>query len=234
MWAEDDPTARFTKNFLKRCRVYQFHDTSLTANLRDYSALDQGRHLYADGGNLSAVLLDLRAQSPNDYASIVRTLQAVLPWFEDFELEPEGRKGVLLRWRMVGRGDYVFGPGQLSDGSLRIMAMVTLLLLPMDRQPDVIILDKPELGLRHELALIAVGQHAFGARLLPSWRRHGSAGALPSRVMNWRDKVYVDMFTAMERGPRSATKPSAWQNYFLSKYASRISVSREADSAMAD
>ncbi|MCY2979927.1 MAG: AAA family ATPase [Planctomycetota bacterium] len=157
LWAEDDPTARFTKNFLKRCRVYQFHDTSLTANLRDYSALDQGRHLYADGGNLSAVLLDLRTQSPNDYASIVRTLQAVLPWFEDFELEPEGRKGVLLRWRMVGRGDYVFGPGQLSDGSLRIMAIVTLLLLPMDRQPDVIILDEPELGLHPAAEQVIAG-----------------------------------------------------------------------------
>ena len=157
LWAEQDPTARLTKNFLKRCRVYQFHDTSLTANLRDYSALDQGRHLYADGGNLSAVLLDLRTQSPNDYASIVRTLQAVLPWFEDFELEPEGRKGVLLRWRMVGRGDYVFGPGQLSDGSLRIMAIVTLLLLPMDRQPDVIILDEPELGLHPAAEQVIAG-----------------------------------------------------------------------------
>jgi len=35
---------------------------------------------------------------------------------------------VLLRWRMVGRGDYLFGPGQLSDGSLRIMALVSLSL----------------------------------------------------------------------------------------------------------
>ena len=66
---------------------------------------------------------------------------------EDFVLEAEGRKGVLLRWRMVGRGDYLFGPGQLSDGSLRIMALVSLLLLPVDRMPDVIILDEPELGL---------------------------------------------------------------------------------------
>ena len=48
---------------------------------------------------------------------------------------------------MVGHGDYVFGPSQLSDGSLRIMALVSLLLLPVDRMPDVIILDEPELGL---------------------------------------------------------------------------------------
>ena len=35
------------------------------------------------------------------------------------------------------------------------------------------------------------------ARLLPSWRRHGSAGASPSRVMNWLDKVDEDMFTGV-------------------------------------
>jgi predicted ATPase len=147
LWADNDPTARFAKNFFQRCRVYQFHDTSLTAHLRDYTPTDQGRYLFADGGNLSAVLLDLRESAPEDYASIVRTLRAVLPWFEDFVLEAEGRKGVLLRWRMVNRGDYLFGPGQLSDGSLRIMALVTLLLLPVDRMPNVIILDEPEQGL---------------------------------------------------------------------------------------
>lgn len=159
LWADNDPTARFTKNFLRRCRVYQFHDTSLTSHLRDYSPTDQGRHLLADGGNLSAVLLDLKVNDKelNDYASIVRTLKAVLPWFEDFELEPEGNKGVLLRWRMKGRGDYLFGPSQLSDGSLRIMALVTLLLLPPERLPSVIILDEPELGLHPAAEQVIAG-----------------------------------------------------------------------------
>lgn len=147
LWAENDPTARFAKSFLRRCRVYQFHDTSLTAHIRDYTPLDQNRYLFADGGNLSALLLDLREHAPEDYGTIVRAVQSVLPWFGDFALEAEGRRGVLLRWRMVGRGDYLFGPGQLSDGSLRIMALITLLLLPEDRMPNVLILDEPELGL---------------------------------------------------------------------------------------
>jgi predicted ATPase len=147
LWAEQDVTARFAKAFLQRCRVYQFHDTSLTSHLRDYTPSDQSRHLYADGGNLAAVLLDLRTEHPAEYLSIVRHLQTVLPWFEDFELEAEGRKGVLLRWRMKGRGDYLFGPHQLSDGSLRIIALLTLLNLPEKRLPNVMILDEPELGL---------------------------------------------------------------------------------------
>lgn len=103
------------------------------------------------------MLLDLRSAAPDDYASIVRTLRAVLPWFEDFVLEAEGQRGVLLRWRMVGRGDYLFGPGQLSDGSLRIMALVTLLLLPEDRLPRLIILDEPELGLHPAAESVIAG-----------------------------------------------------------------------------
>lgn len=157
LWADNDTTARFAKSFFQRCRVYQFHDTSLTSNLRDYTPSDQGRYLFADGGNLSAVLLALRESSLDDYSTIVRTLQAVLPWFEDFVLEAEGQKGVLLRWRMVGRADYVFGPGQLSDGSLRIMALISLLLLPPDRLPNVIIMDEPELGLHPAAEAVIAG-----------------------------------------------------------------------------
>lgn len=157
LWADNDPTAKFAKSFLQRCRVYQFHDTSLTSHFHDYASLDRGRYLFADGGNLAAVLLDVRESMPEDYAAIVRALRAVLPWFEDFALEAEGRQGVLLRWRMAGRGDYLFGPGQLSDGSLRIMALVTLLLLPQDRMPDVIILDEPELGLHPAAEQVIAG-----------------------------------------------------------------------------
>jgi predicted ATPase len=58
---------------------------------------------------------------------------------------------------MVGHGDYLFGPGQLSDGSLRIMALVTLLLLPPERLPDVIILDEPELGLHPAAEQVIAG-----------------------------------------------------------------------------
>ncbi len=50
LWAENDPTARFAKKFLQRCRVYQFHDTSLTSHLRDYTPTDQSHYLYAGGG----------------------------------------------------------------------------------------------------------------------------------------------------------------------------------------
>lgn len=52
----------------------------------------------------------------------------------------------MLNWREKGR-DYLFGPHQISDGTLRVIALATLLLQPEDMLPDVIVIDEPELGL---------------------------------------------------------------------------------------
>jgi predicted ATPase len=58
---------------------------------------------------------------------------------------------ILLNWRERG-SDYVLGPHQLSDGTLRAMALIALLLQPEDRLPSAVLIDEPELGL-HPTAL---------------------------------------------------------------------------------
>ena len=50
-----------------------------------------------------------------------------------------------------------FGPHLTSDGSLRFFALVTLLNLPPEMLPDVILLDEPELGL-HPTAVDLVAE----------------------------------------------------------------------------
>lgn len=159
-WSSADPTVRFVKGLIERCRVYQFHDTSVTAHLRSKPFVDKSRYLLADGGNLAAVLFRLSEQERDVFAGIVRTLQAVLPWLDRFILEPEGPEGkqvVPLRWRMVGQGDYDFVAGQLSDGSLRIIALITLLLLPPEMLPGLLIIDEPELGLHPAAESVIAG-----------------------------------------------------------------------------
>lgn len=150
-WSTNDATVRFTKWIIERCRVFQFHDTSVASHIRSKPFADKNRYLMADGGNLAAVLCRLSQPATADiFAEVTRTIQAVLPWLDRFILEPEGPEGkqvVPLRWRMTGQGDYDFVAGQLSDGSLRIMALITLLLLPPEMLPVVMILDEPELGL---------------------------------------------------------------------------------------
>ena len=83
------------------------------------------------------------------YDRIVRHIQRVMPQFGDFSLDtlPGNEKYVRLNWVDSSGSEYLFGPEQISDGSLRFMALTTLLLQPPDLLPKFIVLDEPELGL---------------------------------------------------------------------------------------
>ncbi len=74
--------------------------------------------------------------------------------FSDFELEPN-YGSLMLQWREIGT-DEVFSASQASDGFLRIVALVTLLLQPPNDLPNTLILDEPELGL-HPSAINIIG-----------------------------------------------------------------------------
>lgn len=141
--------------FLADCVVHQFHNTSETARIRQRSLVTDNRALKEDGANLAPLLLRIREQYPAHYRRITETLRQIAPFFADFVLEPEGET-ILLRWREVD-SDVVFGPHQASDGTLRAMALVTLLLLPQKELPAVIILDEPELGLHPRAISILAG-----------------------------------------------------------------------------
>jgi predicted ATPase len=53
---------------------------------------------------------------------------------------------VMLNWRAKD-SEYELGPHQLSDGTLRFIALATLLLQPDECLPGVLVIDEPELGL---------------------------------------------------------------------------------------
>jgi predicted ATPase len=151
-------------SLLQRCRQYQFHDTTLEAKIRNPGYVDDAGYLRADGGNLAAYLRAMHATYPDYYQRIVRTIHQVCPQFDDFVLEPSAQnpRYVALNWRGTGRADYLMGPHQLSDGTLRFMAMATLLLQPPDRLPLAIVLDEPELGL-HPAAIAVLADLVRGA-----------------------------------------------------------------------
>jgi predicted ATPase len=151
---DGEPTARVFKRLLDHCRVYHFHDTSPTARVRQHCYIGDNRWLMPDAGNLAAILLRLREENSGAvYQRIVRTIRLIAPFFADFDLEPAGanKKDIMLNWRDKGL-DQVFGPHQLSDGTLRAVCLVTLLMQPENELPGLIIVDEPELGL-HPYAL---------------------------------------------------------------------------------
>jgi predicted ATPase len=136
------------KTILDHCRVFQFHDTSSTANMRQNCDINRNRSLESDGGNLAAIVYKIKKISPDCYQRIVGTIRQIAPFFGDFNLAPSALNAevIQLRWKERGQ-DYDFGPHLLSDGTLRVMALVTLLLQPTKDLPPIIIIDEPELGL---------------------------------------------------------------------------------------
>jgi predicted ATPase len=147
-------TAKTIFKLLQSCAVYQFHNTSETARIRQRWSIEDNRYLREDGANLAPFLLRLKETEPIYYQRIVETLRQIAPFFLDFVLEPVNNY-VILQWR-ESNSDLIFSSHQASDGTLRTMALVSLLLQPENDLPRVLILDEPELGL-HPYAINIIG-----------------------------------------------------------------------------
>ena len=133
---------------LDRWRLYHFHDTGRHSPFKKTCALHDNEFLRPDGSNLPAFLYFLKTKHAESYSFIRRTIRLVTPFFDDFVLRPmrTNDERIRLEWKHVGSDSY-FDVSSLSDGTLRLMAMTTLLSQPAKLLPSVILLDEPELGL---------------------------------------------------------------------------------------
>ena len=151
-----DPVAKSIYRMLSFCKVYQFHDSSSDGPLRQVCPVETADYLQSQGNNLPSFLYFLRENFKDSYDRIVSYVREVVPQFDDFYLEPVGRF-ISLRWKDTSANDYVFDAHQFSDGSIRYIALATLLLQPQCTMPSVIILDEPELGL-HPFAITKLAE----------------------------------------------------------------------------
>lgn len=153
-------TIRVFYRLLSGCRYFQFHDTSKEAKIKDNGYIGDNRYLRDDAGNLAAFLYGIKIKKGGlmYYNRIIRYIQQVFPQFDDFVMQPAVHNDnyVNLDWREKGN-DNIFGAHQLSDGTLRFMALATLLLQPEDTMPPIIVLDEPELGLHPSAIDILAG-----------------------------------------------------------------------------
>ncbi len=129
-------------------RCYHFQDTGQLSPMKKTADLNDNRYLRTDGSNLAAFLYLLRQMHPDAYGMIRRTVRLVAPFFDDFQLEPLALNPdtIRLEWRHRNSDAY-FDESSFSDGTLRFIALTTLLLQPVALRPSVILLDEPELGL---------------------------------------------------------------------------------------
>ena len=126
-------------------QAHHFRDTSDTSSMKTSWDFEDNHRLHGHGGNLAAVLYRLEQEDLRRFDLICRHIGRILPEFDRFVIEESYGK-VLLRWKAKW-SDKTFGAHLTSDGSLRFFALVTLLNLPPEMLPSVILLDEPELGL---------------------------------------------------------------------------------------
>ena len=147
-------TARTVTYLLRNCTAYQFHNTGATSPLKKSCDAEEHTYLRSDGRNLAAILHRLEREQLGRYERVCRHIGRVLPGFDRFQVEEQYGK-VALRWGST-YSDKTYGAHLTSDGSLRFFALATLLNLPPEMLPSVLLLDEPELGL-HPKAIALIG-----------------------------------------------------------------------------
>jgi predicted ATPase len=140
--------ARHIRRHLDSYRIYHFHDTSSSANMKQIGDVADNRFLRADAGNLAAFLYRLQEKELDYFRNIEDTVRQMAPFFWGFNLAPSAlnKEKIRLEWREKGSDTY-FNASSLSDGTLRFMCLATLLLQPRSLLPSLILIDEPELGL---------------------------------------------------------------------------------------
>lgn len=153
-------TVKVFMGLLKGCQYFQFHDTTKDAKIRKSSYIGDNKFLRSNASNLAAFLYGIKHREGGEkyYNRIVRYIQQVMPQFGDFIMEPSviDNNYISLDWREKN-SDYIFSVNQVSDGTLRFMALTTLLLQPPQTMPSIIIIDEPELGLHPTAISILAG-----------------------------------------------------------------------------
>lgn len=178
--------------WLARMTFYHFHDTSAQSKLRTHARREDDRYPRSDGSNLAAYLLHLKESDQEadrkSWQRINRHCRHIAPSIK--ELDPVAVNGsVRLDW--IDDRDQRFGCHQLSDGTLRALALITVLSQPSERLPRLISIDEPELGL-HPAAIALI------AELCRSISRHTQI-VLSTQSTELLDHFAVEEVVVVER-----------------------------------
>lgn len=149
-----DKTAKTVNWWLSRLNFFHFHDTSFTSPLRTNGRIEDHHYLRSDGSNVASFLRHLQQSSEaTDQAAwrrITGIVRRIAPMVKDLRPTPvaaSGSTGKAVRLDWIDDQDQLFGVHQLSDGTLRAIALTTALAQPTSSLPAFISIDEPELGL---------------------------------------------------------------------------------------
>lgn len=141
----DNFRAKYVIGYLNGFRKYHFHDTGVKSPFTQMSHIENDiYYLYEKGENIAAFLYNIQKENPIVYHRIITVIQSIAPYFLDFFFQPNKENYIRLQWK-DRFSDVVYGVNDLSDGTIRFIALTTLFMQP--QLPQTIIIDEPELGL---------------------------------------------------------------------------------------
>ena len=145
---DNSQIAKYIRDHLNKWRLYHFDDTGRLAPMKRTGDINDNRLFRSNGENIAAFLYYLKAKYRDCYQRIRDSVQLVAPFFGDFILNPQAlnEDKIRLEWRHTNSDAY-FDASAFSSGTLRFIALATLLLQPEHLRSSVILMDEPELGL---------------------------------------------------------------------------------------
>jgi predicted ATPase len=146
----DNFRAPYVLNYLDSLKKYHFHETGRNSPFNSLSHINNDTYfLYERGDNIAAFLYNIKETNKLHYNRIVQAIQSIAPFFLDFYFQPNEQGYIRLQWQDK-YSSTIYGATDLSDGTIRFIALCTLFLQP--GLPSTVIIDEPELGL-HPFAI---------------------------------------------------------------------------------
>jgi predicted ATPase len=146
----DNSSAYYVTRYLVGLKKYHFHDTGKNAPFNKLCHIVNDKYfLYEKGDNIISFLNYIKEEHQIVYNRIIKTIQSIAPYFSDFFFQPNTEGYLRLQWQDKYSSN-VYGATDLSDGTIRFLALTVLLMQP--NLPQTLIIDEPELGL-HPFAI---------------------------------------------------------------------------------
>ncbi len=182
---------KYIINKLKTLKIYHFHDTSISAKIKKICNIEDNEILKEDGSNLAAFLYKIKIKNELTLKKIENTIKLVAPYFDSFVLKPTTQNDdyIKLLWREKN-SDSLFTANNLSDGTLRMICLITLFL--QNESLDILIIDEPELGL-HPFAIHLLYE------LIDSYTKKGKQIIISTQSITLIDKFSIDDIIVVDK-----------------------------------
>jgi predicted ATPase len=131
---------------LKKIQIYRDWQFGRKSVLRNAQSPGQPNEYLLDGGENLAVVVNRLKFDSDAKRALMEYLRDFYPWIEDVDLRMEGGKAQVYFHEEGG----VFTPAtRLSDGTMRWLALLVILLVP--NPPFLVCIEEPELGLHPDV-----------------------------------------------------------------------------------